>query len=93
MYLKLKIREFRQSNDCIFTLTKKYKVMIISIIKRFYELEKQSNNHSSEYLEEILDQTTLEDLIETAAMWVRICEGDKYKAAMYILNILDKEDD
>jgi hypothetical protein len=67
--------------------------MIILIIKRFYELEKQSSNHSSEYLEEILDQTTLEDLIETVAMWIRVCEGDKYKAAMYILDILDREDD
>jgi hypothetical protein len=67
--------------------------MIISIIKRFHELETQSNNHSNEYLEDVLYQTTLEDLTETVATWVRVCEGDKHKAAMYILDILDREDD
>jgi len=66
--------------------------MIISIIKRFHTLE-QSNNHSNDYLDEVINQTTLEDLVETVAMWVRVCEGDKYKAAMYILDILDREDD
>jgi hypothetical protein len=66
--------------------------MVIPIIKRFHTLE-QSNNHSNEYLDEVINQTTLEDLVETVAMWVRICEGDKYKAAMYILDILDREDD
>ena len=66
--------------------------MILSIIKRFHTLE-QSNNHSNEYLDEVINQTTLEDLVETVAMWVRVCEGDKYKAAMYILDILDREDD
>jgi hypothetical protein len=66
--------------------------MIISIIKRFHTLE-QSNNHSNEYLDEVINQTTLEDLVETVAMWVRVCEGDKYKAAIYILDILDREDD
>jgi hypothetical protein len=66
--------------------------MILSIIKRFHTLE-QSNNHSNEYLDEVINQTTLEDLVETVAMWVRVCKGDKYKAAMYILDILDREDD
>mgnify|MGYP006921388633 FL=1 len=67
--------------------------MIKQIIERFHTIEMESGNHSEDYLEEILDQTTLEDLIETVAMWLHVCEGDKYKAAMYILDILDREDD
>lgn len=67
--------------------------MVIQIIKRFHHIEKMSGNHSEEYLNEILEQTILEDLVNMVASWVRICEGDKYKAAMYVIDTLDREDD
>jgi len=67
--------------------------MAIQIINRFGLLENIKDTHSEEYLEDIANQTTLEDLVETVAMWIHECKGDKYKAAMYILDTLDQEED
>jgi hypothetical protein len=60
-----------------------------SIIDHFIYCETQQCTHSEEYLEEIANEEYLEDLIETVAMWVRECDADKNKAALYILQTLD----
>lgn len=59
------------------------------IIQEFAKIEKQKDIYTDEYIEAISLETSLEELIETVATWHRTCEGDKYKAAMYILETLD----
>ena len=60
------------------------------IIQYFSFCETQELTHSEEYLEAIDSEEYLEDLIDTVAMWVRECDADKGKAAIYILTTLDK---
>lgn len=60
------------------------------IIKHFVFCETQQLSHSEEYLEEINSVEYLEDLIDVVALWVRECEGNKEKAAIYILLTLDQ---
>jgi hypothetical protein len=62
----------------------------MNLIDAFHAAE-ASGNHSEEYLAEITEQETLVELVGLVAHWVRECEGDSHKAAMYILWTLDQE--
>lgn len=59
------------------------------IIEKFHFNELQQNTHSEEYLNEIATTEYIEDLVDTVALWVRECEGDKCKAMMYVIQTLD----
>ena len=60
------------------------------IIQSFYNSEYRSKVHSDEYLDEIVSVNSLEELVDIVTLWVGECEGDKGKAALYILNKFDK---
>jgi hypothetical protein len=63
----------------------------LEIIKHFVFCEFQQNRHSEEYLEAISSEEYLEDLIDVVALWVRECEGNREKAALYILTTMDED--
>ena len=60
-----------------------------SIIEQFVYIETQQKTHSEEYLNAIEEEEYLEDLIRTVSQWVNECQGEKNKAAIYILQTLD----